>query len=147
MLIIIATISILTITAAVWLLNRALPFQICPICAGVAGTWIWLVAAHLLGYQINLVVPALLLGGSIVGIAYQSEKKLPPKISPLLWKIVFIPAGFIAAYGLLEEQWIMFLVSLGFLLVVGSVFFFGYGGQNPREEGVKELEKKMKNCC
>jgi len=147
MLIIITVISILAITAAVWLATRVLPFRVCPICAGVSGTWLWLVALHLLGYQINLVVPALLLGGSVVGIVYQAEKKLPPKTSALFWKTVFIPAGFVASYGLLAEQWITLFVSLVFLLLIAFMFFSGNNERNSRGEDVEKLEKKMEDCC
>lgn len=44
-------------------------------------------------------VDAMLLGGSVAGIAYQVEQRLPLERSPLLWKILFIPAGFVAAYA------------------------------------------------
>ncbi len=145
MLIIVATISILGITLLVWLANRVLVFRVCPICAGVAGTWLWLVVAHVLGYQIDLVVPALLMGGSVVGITYQLEKKLPLGRPALLWKTLFIPAGFIGTYGLLTQWWGVFLVSLAFLALVVFLFFSPH--KKSQNRVVEELEKKMKNCC
>src|SRR3990167_6999972 len=71
MLIITTVISILAISVFVSLVNRILSFAVCPICAGVFLTWVGLVSAHFMGYSIDLVVPGLLMGGSVVGIAFQ----------------------------------------------------------------------------
>ncbi len=151
MLIATTTISILAITGLLWLFNRILPFKICPICAGVSGTWLWMLAANFLGYQIDLAIPAMLMGGSVVGIAYQLEKKLRASgagwQTPLLWKTLFIPAGFIAAYGILAQQWIAFLAALVFLLPASFLFLFSGKKPGSHKEAVKELEKKMKDCC
>ncbi len=144
----ITTISIFTITGLVWLLNRILPFKICPICAGVSGTWLWMIAAKFLGYEIDLVIPAMLMGGSVVGIAYQVEKRLPDGLSPLLWKTLFIPAGFIAVYSIITSWWALFIAGTIILIITVLIFT-----KKPRtstvknDEAVEELKKKMKNCC
>ena len=151
MLAIITIISILGITVLVWLANRMLPFQICPICAGVFGTWAGLLTAHLLGYPIDLVVPALLMGGSVVGIAYQLEKKLPVESAswraPLVWKTIFIPAGFVAAYSILIQWWGTFFVVYIFLLLVSFVFLSPRKQNAVHTGAVEELKKKMQDCC
>ena len=151
MLIVITITSILGVTIVVWLANRILPFQVCPICAGVFGTWVGLLAAYFLGYPIDLVVPALLMGGSVVGVAYQLEKKLLVEPTdwrtPLFWKTIFIPAGFVAAYSILIQWWGTFFVVYIFLLLVSFVFL------SPRKQNavhtgtVEELKKKMEDCC
>ena len=151
MLIVITITSILGVTIAVWLANRILPFQICPICAGVSGTWVGLLAAYFSGYQIDLVVPELLMGGSVAGVAYQLEKKLFVESTdwrtPLFWKTIFIPAGFVAAYSILIQWWSAFFVVCIFLLLVSFVFL------SPRKQNavhagtVGELKKKMEDCC
>ena len=38
--VIIVVASMLIIAAIVWLLNRILPFTLCPVCAAVSGTWL-----------------------------------------------------------------------------------------------------------
>ena len=147
MLIAIATTSILGITLLVYLANRILPFRICPICAGVSGTWIGLIIARFSGYPIDITIPALLMGGSVVGIAYQLEKKLPAEKSSLLWKTFFIPAGFIAAYGILIEWRGIFFAALIFLLLLSSLFLSPRKQQESQKKAVEELKKKMKDCC
>lgn len=162
--IIIAIVSIVGITGLVWLVGKVLPFRVCPICAGVSGTWLWMLVASLLEYQIDLVIVAMLLGGSVVGIAYQLEKRLVSAPSEsrgasasrlLLWKALFIPAGFVSAYSLVVSQWVVLAGSAGFAGILALVFLKDSGKQHSinktesLEEGlsVEELKKKMENCC
>ena len=143
----ITTISILAITGSVWLLNRVLPFKICPICAGVSVTWVWMLAAKFLGYEIDMIIPAMLMGGSIVGIAYQIEKRLPPYRSSLLWKTLFVSVGFIAVYGVLTRSWSISLASFIFLLLTTYIFLSSFVAQSGQNEMIEKLEEKMKDCC
>ena len=141
--------SILGITALAHFAKRILPFKVCPICAGVFLTWVWLLGAHFLGYRIDLIVPALLMGGSVVGIAYSLEKRFL-NISAerlLLWKVLFIPAGFVAAYSLLAQLWTALLFAAAFLFLVSFLFLFRSRKPDSREEAVGDIEKKMKDCC
>jgi hypothetical protein len=142
----ITIVSIAGITCAVWLANNVLPFKVCPICAGVSGTWMSMLALSFLGYEIDLVIVAMLMGGSVVGIAYQLEKKLAAGKSALAWKALFIPAGFVVAYSLVLAQWAMLAVS--FVLAGAITWAFLKKAESP-EQGrrVEELKQKMENCC
>lgn len=146
--IIVATVSILAISAVAGLFNRALSFTVCPICAGVFFTWAGLVGAHFLGYRIDLVVPALLMGGTVVGVVYQLEKKSAGSATsrPLLWKAFFIPAGFVAAYAVLYQLWIVFLLATAFLAAISARFFFTRSTTSARKM-TGDLEKRMEDCC
>lgn len=143
MLITVTIISILAISAVVWFANRILPFIVCPICAGVFLTWTGLIGARFFGYEVALAVPALLMGGSVVGVAYQLEKKLHGSSAgaPLLWKALFIPAGFVAAYGVLEQLWTAVLLALAFMFLISITLVPSRG------ESASGLEKKMEDCC
>lgn len=150
MLITITAVSILAIAMLVWLVNRTMSFNVCPICAGVFLTWVWLIIAYTIGYQINLAIPALLMGGSVVGIAYQLEKKFRNLSAGriLLWKVFFIPAGFIAAYSILEQLPAVFLLATVLLLLISFVLLSSKDGtKNSRLETVGGIEKKMEDCC
>jgi len=151
MFIVITTISILAITGFIWFLNRILLFKICPICAGVSGTWLWMLAAKFLGYEIDMLIPAMLMGGSVVGIAYQIEKRLSPNRSPLLWKTLFIPIGFVAAYSAILSWWAVFIVLATILAILALRFTEQKKSDKAtfvkKNSRVEELENKMKNCC
>ncbi|KKW17247.1 hypothetical protein A3C86_01325 [Candidatus Kaiserbacteria bacterium RIFCSPHIGHO2_02_FULL_49_16] len=159
MLIAVTVISILAITALVWLANRFLPFAVCPICAGVFLTWTGLLITHFLGYQINLIVPALLMGGTVIGIAYQlapleawpltglKRKFRGSSDALLLWKALFIPAGFAAAYSALLQLWSALILITVFLVLISTLFLSSNSRTDSREESIEEIENKMKDCC
>lgn len=154
--ILIATISVLVITALIRLFNKFLPVKICPICAGVSGTWLLLTAAILAGADKTTFLPPILLlmGGSVVGIAYQGERSLRWAAGhPLLWKVIVIsigiPLAFLAANSMSIETFSAEIVILG----AASYFFFIRTNTSPISEkgvvsdSVKKLEEEMENCC
>lgn len=151
--IIIALTSILAITVFVWLINRILSFKVCPICAGVSGTWLWILGGLYLGFlkaEDWQLIASMAMGGSIVGIAYQLEKKILNNRLLLIWKTLFIPAGFTAVYSILEKKLAIFLAALFFILLAVILFIFilpNTQKYKPNEERIEELKKKMKNCC
>jgi len=142
----ITIISILSVSAIVWGANKFMPFTVCPICAGVFITWVWLVGALLVGYQVNPIIPALLMGGTVVGIAYQLEKRQSgASVSAILFrKVLFIPTGFVAAYGILEQEWTTSFVAAILLLLIALVPVSKLGASVETKSG---LEKKMEDCC
>ena len=145
-------VSILAITGVVAVWNRFGFIWICPICAGVSGTWLWILAGifseKLLSAE-YLLPAAILMGGSVVGIAYQLEKRLPLNRLAVLWKTFFIPAGFFTVYSLLNQVWLSVILGLAAALAIYAWFFIS-GKKNHDSESdsrIGVLEKKMKNCC
>lgn len=78
------------------------------------------------------------MGGSVVGISHQLDKK---------FKIILIPLGFIIAYSILSENWLALLVSLVVLLLLGVWFLSSSQKLNSGKKITKELERKMEKCC
>ena len=141
------TLSIVAIASLAWAAKKMLRVTMCPICVGVGGTWLWMIVGRSLGYAVDTAMLSILLGGSVVGIAYQVERHLPPGRSPLLWKILFIPAGFVAAYALAMPQWTLFaVVSVGLVLLAVS-FVLPSGSAEQESKTVAELKEKMRKCC
>lgn len=146
--ILIAVLSIFAIAGFVRFLGKISSLKICPVCAGVAGTWLWMLLGVLSGYLPTYLLPtAILMGGSVVGIAYQLEKILPQTRSPILWKLLFIPAGFAAAYYVIEQKQIAFLASLIMLVLVVLFFKKTDSMKTAINASVENLKEKMKNCC
>ncbi|MBE0627909.1 MAG: hypothetical protein IH606_24205 [Burkholderiales bacterium] len=146
--IIVSTIaSILAIAGLAWAARRLLQLNICPICSGVAGTWLWMLVARHYGVTVDTSMLSALLGGSAVGIAYQLEKRVDGARSQLLWKTLFIPAGFAAAYALVASQWALLAAALLALSLLMAYFLWPHGGETAASAAVRELESKMKNCC
>lgn len=151
--ILIPTISIIVLTGIVWIANRIFSIRVCPICAGISGTWIWMLATFFLGYEINLFILGTLMGGSVVGITYQLEKRfLIGKIlhnKLLIWKTVFMVSGFITAYALASSEWIAFSLSAAIITAL-SIFAVTQKSKvinKKQNKNVEQLEKYMEDCC
>ena len=144
---VIITLSILVIAALAWGANSVLRVRVCPICLGVGLTWLWMVIARFSGFAVDTSMLPILLGGSVVGVAYQLEKHLPQGRSALLWKTLFIPAGFVAAYGLAVPDWPVLGGAVGALLLLTVIFFLAPKSQVKDPAAIEKLEQQMKKCC
>lgn len=147
----ITIVSILIISVAILVTKKIWPtFRLCPICTGVSGTWLWMLMANYYGYPTDTNIVSLLMGGSVVGIAYQLEKKIRPG-KAMAWKILFIPAGFTLVYDLIYLSWLYLALSTAVIFVLLFIFLFWPvpGGVHSKGNGhnVEGLEEKMKNCC
>ncbi len=140
--------SILGITGAMWLLRSRLRVPLCPICLGVGGTWLWMLVARYLGFAVDTVLLAVLLGGSAAAIAEQVEKRLPPQRSALLWKALFLPPAFAGAYAAATTHWLWLGAAVIGLSALTILFLRRpLGAEVQGNETVDELTRKMKNCC
>lgn len=150
---IITIISILLITPIIWLINKKLKFKICPICAGVSLTWLWL----LTGIKLNLLnsadyqlLVAILMGGTVVGLMFKLEQFIKLKFV-LIWKTLFVVLGFMVVHSLISSDWVVFLVSAILIVIVTFIFKVSkLSLENKKLDDIsstKKLEEKMKNCC
>lgn len=142
-----AIISIFALAGVAWLAGRALRFTLCPICFGVAATWLWMVGARFAGFPVDATMLAVLLGASVVGIADQLEARLPRGCSPLLWKTLTLPVGFAAAYGLAAERWNVAVVAALALVLLAALLLLPRRLAAADEAVVDKLEQEMKKCC
>jgi hypothetical protein len=143
--------SILALTLLAWLVRAALWPALCPLCAGVAGTWMALLAAHWAGVALDLRLPAVLLGGSVVGLAGAGEKALAGRSAGavLAWKTAFVTTGLATAYLLLAAAWAG--AAGGGVLLVALMALPRLVGP-PRAgtdlpAGERNLLAQLKNCC
>ena len=139
--------SILALVGLAWVARRALRSALCPICIGVAGTWLWMLVARAFGMPIDATMLAVLLGASVVGIAGQVEGRLARASSPLLWKTLALPIGFVAAYGIALEQWALAAAGAAALLSVSAWCLSPRPAARGDAMTVEKLERQMKNCC
>lgn len=145
------------ITGVVWTLNRFWPFTVCPVCAGVSGTWFLLTALALAGYaDMEMVRPLvlLLMGGTVVGVAYQGERSWKRAARfPLAWKASVIGAGMPLAFWAAQHASAGVLTAEAVALVMLAYIFFvrrpeGRGSASGAERArVRSLEEKLKGCC
>ena len=75
--ILIAIVSVYVLTGLTYLIRQKFAVNICPICAGVSLTWIWMLLGITLGaLPSSFIFPAgILIAMSFLGIANKLEKK------------------------------------------------------------------------
>ncbi len=129
---------------------------ICPLCVGVSSLWLLLSAGMAWGYlapAIYLVPAALLMGGSVVGIAYLGEKRCRwAQQHPLEWKSIVVGIGMPIAYLLVTHLTPMTVISEFILLLIIAYLFFIKRPMRavgePNDNGnVQEIKKQMEQCC
>lgn len=151
MLIAIANSSILILTALAYLVRKSAAPWLCPLCAGVAGTWMWLLGAYFAGFAVDLRIPAILLGGSVVGLAGQWEKMLANKSGTylLVGKTLFVMAGFATVWFVTTQTWSAVAIGLVALGVITLLPWVGMSvqGTTGRPGRVERLKEQMKSCC
>lgn len=144
---------IISFTVLTYLFNKITRWKICVVCADVSLTWLTLTALMLVGLlptTFYLLPTAILMGGTVVGIVYQGEKKFKVMRS-LTPKMVVLIIGFALAYLLLANMsWLTLIAATLTLIPLGYLFFL----RSPQatadlgsSEAAKELEDKMKDCC
>ena len=143
----IAVASMLGLTLLAWFGSRVAHFAICPVCVGVAGTWIGMLAARFAGFAVDATVLGILLGVSALGIVQWHSERLPQGRVAMLWKALAVPIGSAAAYGLVAELWgLAALAALAFVLLALQ---FRVPRPEPETDpaAVSRLEQRMKRCC
>lgn len=129
--------------------------KICPICVTVGGTWFVLSVSVVWGYLSpeRFIIPiSILMGGSVVGIAYQGIQKYEWAMKHSLpWKFIVIFTGMPAAYFLvsnLSERTVF--IEFVVLMIIAYLFFVKWQ-EKPRgsdkDSKIRDIEKKMKQCC
>ncbi|HEY4506674.1 MAG TPA: hypothetical protein VJH71_00725 [Candidatus Paceibacterota bacterium] len=135
--------------------------NICPICVAVSSLCLGLSAGVAWGYldsSIYLIPISLLMGGTVVGIAYLGEKKCRWAAKhQLLWKTIIIAGGMPFAYLLvIKLNRFIVLAELLILIKIAYLFFIkqprrnvGTSGSNnlSTQAGISEIEEKMEQCC
>ena len=145
--VLVSTVSILGIAALVWTANRLLKTRWCPICLGVAGTWLWMIVARFSGVSVDPSMLSILLGGSVAGMAYILEGRLPQGRSKLVWKALFIPIGFVGAYGVAAPDWRLLAGAMVAALILIAAFFRAAPIGRADNATIADLERQMKDCC
>ncbi|MDH4174436.1 MAG: hypothetical protein OEW90_07755 [Betaproteobacteria bacterium] len=145
LLIVIASMLMLGLLA--WLAGKFLRLPVCPVCVGVAGTWLWMIAARLGGYAVDTALVGILLGASVVGFAQAIETRLPPRRSPLVWKALALPVGIVAAAGLAGEHWGLAGAAGAALALLTAGVLWRRDAKTTDSAVVSELEERMKKCC
>ncbi len=121
---------------------KKLKRKVCVLCAAVSLSWIGLLILHYLGRFDNMVVVALLMGGSLVGIFYLVERKVKEEMT--LFRLPFFLTLVLIGYSLLDFSAELMRVGL-FLVGLWIVFLILYIYRT--NSLFKTKVQKMVECC
>lgn len=127
--------------------------KVCAICAAVSLTWISLLVLKLAGFHIDILIIAILMGQSVVGLMVELEKIFEKKKLQKFWlvRILVIIGGTLFVYWLLKEQYslLLLLVIASFLSlpVVLTVVTPKESSSKKDKKAISKLEKLMESCC
>ncbi len=115
--------------------------KLCVICASVSLTWIFLLILYFLGKFEDLIILALLMGGSVVGLFYLWERKT--KKQKLIFRLPVLITFISIAYFIITKNILISLLVLLFILWV--LFILIYLFKNLK--GLNSFAKKIIECC
>jgi hypothetical protein len=134
-------IGLVTLFAIFIALRSTFSLKICALCGAVSFSWAVLLILFYLKQEIDPVLIALLIGGSIVGFMYVLEQRLSEKYQ--LFKLPFFLTLISVAYFILERNVILNTVIV--ILLIWIFITFIHLGQNIKKLGI--LGKKIIECC
>ena len=105
--------------------------------------------AYFIGYEVNIMVIAILMGGSMVGIMYKLEQIFEKNRLTNFWivRLAVILFGITAVFLLLAGE-IQYLVMTGILAVLfAALSAFFVKKENAGNKTKNGFLEKMKNCC
>lgn len=126
--------------------------KICPICAIVSLVWLVLSVGVAWGYIAGdnyIVLIAMLMGGSVVGIAFTGEKRCGWAAKhPQLWKMLAVIIGMpIIYFALVNLSKTVVVWEIIVLIIIAYLFFVAPSKRGETSEKVREIEEQMKQCC
>jgi hypothetical protein len=137
----IVLIAIVALFAMFIVVRSVFSINVCALCASVSTTWIVLLVLLYTGSAIDPLLIGILMGGSIVGVMYLLEEKLPEAYA--LFKLPFYVTLVVSVYVLLAER-----VSYLTLVILGVVWMFTLVLFVKKDaEHIKALGNKIINCC
>ena len=127
--------------------------NICPICVAVSSLWFGLSAGIASGYLTTetFIIPiALLMGGTVVGIMDQGEKRcIWAANHPMTWRTLTVSLGMPIAYLFITHinKTVVFIEFI-LLLNLAYLFFIKKSQSIKRPDSkVSGIEKQMEQCC
>lgn len=116
--------------------------KFCAICAAVSLTWITLLILYILRIYTDIIIISILVGGTIVGIYYNTESKVKENIK--LFRLPFLLTLILIGYSLLNLSY-FFIKEIIFLILLWLFFIliFLYKGNKT----FNLLLNKIIDCC
>lgn len=130
--------------------RKLLKLDICAICAAVSSTWIVLLALYYLGYKIDPLLPAILMGQSVTGLMYMYERRVrKTKFRwPLAFRIFFPLAGTLVVYAAVSRNMTTVVYTSAAVVAAAAIILAlaiaAFGKFNKQ---VMAVIRRLEECC
>ena len=114
----------------------------CVICTSFSLTWIFLIFLYWFGYFDDLILLAILIGMTILGIYYTLEEKVGKPL--LVFRLPFLLSLVTLFYSLLSFSYSLFPVFL-LLAILWAMFVIVFFYQN--NMALKDFTHRLIECC
>ncbi|MFQ5493308.1 MAG: hypothetical protein ACE5DX_04075 [Candidatus Dojkabacteria bacterium] len=137
-------------------LDKLLPFKFCSICFAVSATWLTLLVLGYLSIEVDPVLPAVLMGGSVVGTMYKIKESMKSKNynGSSIVQVIFMCFGFLIIYYFLQNNGTALVLTTTTGVFAGVLLWIllkrsdAPGGTLKKNDPLyKVLGKKLENCC
>ena len=123
-------------------LKSLLKKEYCVICTSFSLTWIFLIFLYWFGYFDDLILLAILIGMTILGIYYTFEEKVGKPL--LVFRLPFLLSLVTLFYSLLSFSYSLFPVFL-LLAILWAMFVIVFFYQN--NMALKDFTHRLIECC
>ena len=115
--------------------------KICALCGAVSVTWIVLLVMFYAGIFSDTILLGILIGGSVVGVMYLLEQKLPERFQ--IFKLPFFFTLVFVVYFVIVRGFSFDVIVFSVLLWIFTIVI--YAGRNTTK--LKTLGRKIIECC
>lgn len=137
----IALISIVALYVMGLVAQSIARWRFCALCVSVSATWLWLLVAYLLGRADDKLLIGILMGGSVVGIMYMLERRLPERFS--LFRLPYLVSMVALVYAVVGGSVVASV--LGALVVLWAVALVVYVFRT--NDRVARIAQRIIACC
>ncbi|MBI2631674.1 hypothetical protein HYW75_01590 [Candidatus Pacearchaeota archaeon] len=116
--------------------------KFCVICSAVTITWIGLFILNRLGFFSDLVLLALLMGQTILGVFYIVESKVEERFK--LFRLPFLLSEVLIAYFIINSSY-NFTFEILFIMILWFFFWLIYLYRT--KTGFNKLVNSIVDCC
>ncbi|MEK7481446.1 MAG: hypothetical protein AAB633_01730 [Patescibacteria group bacterium] len=138
----VAIASIVVLYAAGLLAQQIVRRRFCALCVSVSLTWLWLLVAYVSGRVDDALLIGILMGGSVVGLMYLLQRRLPERFS--LFRLPYVVSMVAVVYVVLGGRtggWTAVVALAALWVIFIAVYLFRAHGR------VAGVAQKIIACC
>ena len=123
--------------------------KICAVCAAVSAVWLGLLFGYYFDWHSNQSFVGILMGASVVGLMYRTERLFKKKNLSNFWliRLYILVFGFLGAYLILISRFDILLLVVFVVIILGFLSFTQIYSQRYGKNKAIGWKEKLEKCC